>query len=497
MKKTKIILISIILIITCGFFIWKILFNNETDSATKKIRYPAVAGMFYPDSKYELSKMIEDFLKNTRKEKISGKILGLIVPHAGYIYSGQVAAYSYRQIENIKFESIIIIAPSHYVNFSGAAVYDKGYFRTPLGDVKVDEKLANSLKSKEIFYEESPHIQEHSLEVQIPFLQKVSPSLKIVPIIIGPSTPLEKLESISSIIAKKIKGKNILIIASTDMAHYHPYYENIKIDKRTLSYLEKFDIIGLNECLSAGNCELCGEKPVIVALKVCKNLGANKVKIIKYANSGDVTGDKGRVVGYCAVIILKERKEKKMEEGFLNEKEKKELLKIARTTIEEYITTGRKLEFKITDEKLKQKCGAFVTLKGKEQLRGCIGNIIGDRSLYLTVRDMAIESATGDPRFPPVSVSELDEIEIEISVLSPLKRVKNYQEVIACKHGVVIRKGYRSGVFLPQVAPEQGWNREEFLEALCTHKAGLPKDAYKDKDTELYIFTAEVFGEKE
>jgi AmmeMemoRadiSam system protein B/AmmeMemoRadiSam system protein A len=469
---------------------------NSKNNIKEKIRYAAVAGMFYPNSKYELSKMVEDFLKNAKKEKIEGKIIGIISPHAGYIYSGGVAGYSYKQIENLNFESVIILAPSHYVNFSGGAIYEKGYFRTPLGDVKVDEKLASSLKSKEIFFDESPHIPEHSLEVQIPFLQKIFPSLKIVPIIIGPATPYELLEKMSSTISEKIKNKNVLLIASTDMSHYHPYENAVEIDKRTISLIEKFDISGLYYCLSKGKCELCGEKPVLLLLNICKKLGANKVKVIKYANSGDVTGEKDRVVGYFSGIIFKEEG-KKMREEFLNEEEKRELLKIARKTIEEYITERKIPEFKVEDEKLKKKCGAFVTLKKRGELRGCIGNIVGDKPLYITVRDMAIESATRDPRFMPVTKDELNEIEIEISVLTPLEKIDDYRKVIPGKHGVVIRRGFNSGVFLPQVATEQGWNREEFLQALCVHKAGLPKDAYKDKNTELYIFTAEVFSEKE
>lgn len=490
-KNLTIFLIFILFFTSC-----KSLQKKEVNSDNVNIRYPAVSGLFYPESAGELSKMVEEFLKNAKKEKITGKILGLISPHAGYIYSGKVAGYSYKQIENLNFQSIIILAPSHYVNFSGAAIYEKGYFRTPLGDVKIDEKLADSLKSKEIFSYTTPHLQEHSLEVQLPFLQKVIPYLKIVPLIIGPATSYNDLKKISTKIANTIRDKNVLVIASTDMSHYHSYEEALKIDRRTLTHIEKFDIDGLNNCLLKRECELCGEKPVIVLLNICQMLGANKIKILKYATSADTTGDRNRVVGYFAGIIFKEEG-KKMQEEFLNQQQKRELLKIARITLEEYITNRKIPDFKITDKKLQEKAGAFVTLKKKGQLRGCIGNIIGDKPLYITVRDMAIESSTRDPRFMPVTPDELEEIEIEISVLSPLEKIDDYRKVIPGKHGVVVKRGFNSGVFLPQVATEQGWNREEFLSALCSHKAGLPPDAYKDKNTELYIFTAEVFSEKE
>ena len=181
----------------------------------------------------------------------------------------------------------------------------------------------------------------------------------------------------------------------------------------------------------------------------------------------------------------------------LNDSQRKILLKIARDTIEAYLKTGKVLQVKEDDPVLNKEMGAFVTLHKKGELRGCIGNIIGKGPLYLTVRDMAIESATGDPRFPKVSPNEMKEIDIEISVLSELEKVKDINEIGMGIHGVLVRRGFNSGVFLPQVATETGWTREEFLTNLCAHKAGLLPDAWRHGDVDIYIFTAEVFGEKE
>ncbi|MFH1239252.1 MAG: AmmeMemoRadiSam system protein A, partial [bacterium] len=226
-----------------------------------------------------------------------------------------------------------------------------------------------------------------------------------------------------------------------------------------------------------------------------KQLGADKINVLKYANSGDVARDKSRVVGYSASAITKTTLEKggtKM----LNKAQQEQLLKIARQTIETYLTTRKKPDFNITDKDLQDEQGAFVTLHKNGDLKGCIGNIIGRQPLWETVRDMAIESATGDPRFSPVTKEELKDIDIEISVLTKPERVKSADQIIMGTHGVIVRKGFSSGVFLPQVATETGWSKEEFLSYLCSQKAGLPAEAWKDKDTELYIFSAQVFGEK-
>jgi AmmeMemoRadiSam system protein A len=198
-------------------------------------------------------------------------------------------------------------------------------------------------------------------------------------------------------------------------------------------------------------------------------------------------------VGYASCVIDQEKGEIAM----LSKEERQKLLVIARNSIQTYLKTGKKLELAEADPVLIKEMGAFVTLHKHGELRGCIGNLIGQQPLYLTVRDMAVEAAVGDPRFSPVTLEELKDIEIEISALSPLKRIESADEIKMGIHGVLLRRGFNSGVFLPQVATETGWSKEEFLSQLCSQKAGLPPLAWKDKSTEIYIFTAEVFSEKE
>jgi AmmeMemoRadiSam system protein A len=286
------------------------------------------------------------------------------------------------------------------------------------------------------------------------------------------------------------------------MSHYHPAEVAEKMDKKTISHIEKLDAEGLLGELRRGNCELCGGIPVLVTLLLAKELSW-KPADLRYAHSGDATGDRSKVVGYTSVAFYTQKDkevEKVEQEAFLTGEEKKMLLTMVRQTLEEYLKTGKVPDFfkdKPVPEHLKMETGMFVTLHKNHMLRGCIGYITGREPLYKAVSDLAISSATRDPRFRPVKHEELKDIDIEISVMTPLKRITDPNEVVVGKHGVVVQKGFSSGVFLPQVATEQGWDRETFLTELCRGKAGLPGDAWKDKNTELYIFSADVFGEKE
>ncbi len=478
------------------------------------IHHPVVAGKFYPRSKEKLQAMIERFLRNVSSEKIEGEIMGLISPHAGYVYSGQVAAFGYKFLEGQHFDTVIILGPSHYVHFKGAALLDKKYWETPLGVINVDTVLARSIvnKNENIRYFEEPYQKEHSIEVQIPFLQKVLKEFKIVPVLTGTYNPDDCRILAKAIVDSIPPEKKVLLIASTDLSHYYVYGKACLMDGLTINLLEDYDIEGLIKHIEKRDCELCGAAGVVTVMESCKSLGAKKIKLLKYANSGDVTKKRNRVVGYSSLIItgfsspdktksetVKKKNlnnDKKEEKMLLNELQKEKLLKIARRTLETYLATKVKPDFQIKDEILNEKRGSFVTLHKNNKLRGCIGNIVGRKVLWKTIRDMVIESALNDTRFSPVTEEELNQIDIEISVLTPLERVEDVEKIVMGKHGVIIKKGFSQGVFLPQVADETGWSREEFLSALCSHKAGLPADAWKDKDVEIYIFSAQVFGEK-
>ena len=500
---------SILLCSTTNAFIMKkiitaILFFLflSSNCFAQQIKRPVVSGTFYPDSAKILAGRIKQFLDWAKVQEPDEDILALISPHAGYDYSGSVAGYGYKVIRGKPIQTVIIIGPSHFADFDGISVYPQGAWQTPLGNVPIDSDLAKALIEyhPKISFYESAFAREHSLEVQIPFLQIVLDNFKIVPIVM-PRFSYEDCQLLSQALLEVINDKkDILIIASTDMSHYHPYDDACKIDSLTIEELKKFDPKSLNIKLVLRLCELCGAAPVITTLLYAKSKGVDKIEILKYANSGDVTGDRRRVVGYLSAAIYTPPRRAEMSsesKDILNEQHKKRLLEIARKTIDEYVSSGKKLDFKETDGILLKNMGAFVTIHKQGRLRGCIGNIIGRQPLYLTVRDMAIEAAAHDWRFPAVSADELKDIDIEISVLTQPKKVENVDEIKMGVHGVIAKRGSASGVFLPQVATETDWTREEFLSNLCEHKAGLSPDAWKDKDTELHSFTAQVFGEKE
>jgi len=479
-----------------AFGIWWLAFSVL--SYAQEIKEPNVAGSFYPDNPQELSQMIDSFINAANPQALEGNIFALISPHAGYGFSGDTAAFGFKLIKDKPYKTVIVIGPSHYYGFSGVSIYPEGAFRTPLGDLEIDKEFAQRLlyKDKDISFEPGAFEKEHSVEVQLPFLQKVLSNFKIVPIVMGDCSLLT-CQKLADLLKEAIGNrKDVLVVASSDMAHRYDYEETEIIDNLTLPYLEKMDFEGLYNGFRENKLEMCGMFPVVTTLILSKELGHNKLKVLKYTNSAIVTGKKIKpnwTVGYASCVIDQEKGEIAM----LSKEQRKKLLQIARNSIQAYLKAGRKLDVSETDPLLLKEMGAFVTLHKHGELRGCIGNLQGQQPLYLTIRDMAVEAAVDDPRFPPVKLEELKDIEIEISALSPLKKIESADEIKMGIHGVLLRRGFNSGVFLPQVATETGWSKEEFLSSLCSQKAGLPPLAWKDKSTEIYIFTAEVFSEKE
>ena len=274
----------------------------------KKIRQAAVAGSFYPANEGALSGMVTNFLKSAVNEALPD-ITGLVCPHAGYIYSGQVAACSYKQVEGKKYESIIIIAPSHSEYFDFNSVFDGRAYRTPLGIVEVDteraERLAGSAMYKNrIKLSDSGHRREHSLEVQLPFLQSVFENLKIVPVVMG-SQNKKNIESLGNVIGDTFKGESILIIASTDLSHYHDYNTAAVLDGSVIDYINSFEAARFTEAVLSDEVEMCGGGPVTAAMIASKMLGANSSKVLCYKNSGDTSGDRSAVVGYLSAAFYK------------------------------------------------------------------------------------------------------------------------------------------------------------------------------------------------
>lgn len=449
-------------------------------SCNGTVKEPSVAGTFYPADRNKLSELISHFLAKAKKTSQQGRLIALISPHAGYIYSGQVAAYGYKEIKDKDIKNIILIGPSHHVGFTGASVYTKGSFKTPLGTVKINEKIADDLlnENADVKFFPDAYKKEHSLEVQLPFLQTVLKDITIVPILIGTPTRQTFMHLTEKL--TEIMDEKTLIIASTDLSHYHDYDKAKEMDSRTISAIEKMSSRDIERLMKSGEGELCGVYPVMITIEIAKRVGANIGVLFNSANSGDVTDERNRVVGYASIGLYISQ---------LTEKEKKELLQLAKNAITEFVTKGTIFEKDVKNQKFKTEGAVFVTINKKGHLRGCIGHIEPIMPLYQSVINNAVAACSKDPRFPPVKEAELKEIDVEISILSPLKPLKNIDTIQVGKHGLFIVKGMRSGLLLPQVATEFGWNKETFREQVCL-KAGLQKDAWKT--AQLYTFTAEI-----
>lgn len=469
------------------------------------MKEPNVAGQFYPDNPQELSQMLDGFLSTAKPPASSEKIHLLFAPHAGYVYSGGVAAFSYDAVKNNSYSTIVIIGPSHYFDFEGASVWKEGKFKTPLGEIPIDEEFAAQLMQADpdLSFNRDVYEREHSLEVQMPFLQKTFSDFKIVPILMG-QPDLKVCRNLSQALQKIIGDRDdVLIVISTDMSHYHDAAFAETMDHQTLETIKTLNGERLFTLCLLRKMELCGFTSAVTGLMYARDKGWNHVNVLKYAHSGDVTGDNERVVGYSAIVFTKgdpppansAQSDGGSLTGLTNE-QKKKLLELTKGTITEYVKNGKTLQVKEVDPRLSSTEGAFVTIHKNGSLRGCIGSIIGRGPLYLTVRDMAIAAASADPRFKPVTPDELDSLEVEISVLSLPQPVNNPDEIILGTHGVILRRGNdHQGVFLPQVATETGWSKEEFLSQLCSQKAGLSRDCWKSGDVSVEVFTAEVFSD--
>lgn len=447
---------------------------------TENVKEPSVAGSFYPADKEELSETVENLLSNAKKNTRDGRLIAIISPHAGYRYSGQVAAYAYKQIQDSDIRTVILIGQSHHAGFKGASVYTRGYFRTPLGDVEINEQRAKGLLNEraDVNFHPEAFEKEHSLEVQLPFLQKVLRNFTIIPILIGSPTR-ETFEHLVSGLAEIVDEKT-LMIASTDLSHYHDYQKAREMDGKLLTAIEKLSVLEAGRLLQGGESEMCGALPVVITIEAAKRHGANLSMLFHYANSGDITGEKDRVVGYASVGLFRSP---------YTQEEKKELLSLARKAISEHAADGKTLKVEMQNPKFMTDGAVFVTIRKNGSLRGCIGHVQAVMPLYQSVIKNAIAASSNDPRFPPMTMDEIGDIDVEISILSPMMPMKNVKDIQVGRHGLVIRKGTQSGLLLPQVAMENGWDRETFLEQLCA-KAGLPKSAWMD--SELYAFTAEI-----
>lgn len=476
------------------------LFAQTPKSDSLMNREAAVAGKFYSANKESLTNDLIQLFAPAKERKKDA--IAIISPHAGYVFSGEVAASAINQINpEKKYKNVFIIASSHTSYFKGAAIYNAGNFETPMGEVKVNIELCNELiKNNDVFsINADAHKTEHSIEVQLPFLQfHLQNDFQIVPIVIG-TDGASTSKKIAEALKPYFNDDNIFVISS-DFSHYPEYSDAVKIDKETADAICSGNPDSLLNVITryknsdienlATNC--CGWSSVLTLMYLAGN-GYN-YNLIDYKNSGDSQyGDHDRVVGYWAISLTK-----KEDTSFrLSDEEKIQLLQLARLTVETKVNEGKKPDLSQMNfsDNLNQQCGAFVTLHKNSELRGCIGRFEPNIPLYQVVVEMATAASMNDYRFSPVSKDELDSVDFEISVLTPMRKIDSVSEIVLGKHGIYISKNGRGGTFLPQVATETGWTLEEFLGHCSRDKAGLSYTGWKDAD--IYIYEAIIFSEKD
>lgn len=466
-------------------------------------RLSAHAGRFYSADSKSLRNDIESLLKNNPCSYSSGIVRAIIAPHAGYVYSGPTAAVAYNMLNrSAEYDNIFLIGSSHRHRYNGAAIYSDGNFITPLGEVIVNSDLCNKLIREFTCFTSynKAHLEEHSLEVQLPFLQYIfGNNMKIVPILIGTDST-SQIKKISESLRPWFNSGNLFIV-STDFSHFPEYNEAVKLDNLTLKEFlnsdaesfAKWILKSEKNKIGGSVTPMCGWTSGVV-LKFLQEKEDNLTfKHLSYSNSGDSKyGEKDSVVGYHSIALIDDNKNSK--EFYLSEEEKQVLLKLARDNIENRLQMGSFINTNESDysAKLKEKSGAFVTLKIDGKLRGCIGRITATDPLFETIKQMSASAAFSDSRFDPVKASELDKLSIEISVLSIPRKIESPNEIVIGKHGVLLKKESVSATFLPQVAIEQGWSVEKLLGHLSKDKAGLGWESWKESD--LFVYEALVFG---
>lgn len=461
------------------------------------VRPATQANRFYTGDARELSEEVDSFLALHRGATIYHHVAAVIVPHAGYYFSGRVAASAYMSVPaDQPYKRIFLLGPSHHEWLDGASVNTEAdYYATPLGNVKVDRETARSISDADSVFSYQPkaHDREHCLEVQLPFLQRrfgdVPP---IVPIIIS-TNDFNKLKRIAHVLKPYFTEENLFVISS-DFSHYPSYEDACEVDALTGKAIETGSveafIAALEQNARSGKRNLatsaCGELAIATLMLMMD--GSYEVRHLMYQNSGDADNhDHSRVVGYHSFAIVR-----KSDAGFaLSDDEKRLLKEIALTSIKDSLAGKEISHSSPLTTHLSAKCGAFVSLHKHGRLRGCIGHFGEDIPLHEIVAEMARAAAFEDPRFMPVTADELADIDIEISVLTPMRRIESLDEFELHRHGIYIRKGYRSGTFLPQVADEVNWTKEEFVSHCAQDKAGIGWDGWKD--AELYVYEAIVF----
>lgn len=477
-----------------------------------RVREPVVAGSFYPKEAAILREAVECFLEDAAAP-IGSPPVAIIAPHAGYAYSGQIAADAYNSAAGGYYDVVVILGTNHTVhNLEGCGLYPGDGYETPLGIARIDAGLQAKLLASNAGFvpHAASHLREHSIEVQLPFMQVLFPEVPFLPIVVSQLTGMDA-KRFGAALADVLQDRRPLLVASSDFSHYPDHETADRVDREFLAGIES--AFNSEEAIDVDSIEklcyirsrtvstrACGYAPIIVAMSAARSLGARMARVISYANSGDsLFGEQDRVVGYGAVGFF-EQKVKDVslpsieQRTELSDADKTALLKMARKSIAWYLSTGMSPLPRGFSTAAQRKQGVFVTLHPKRgMLRGCVGRMTSDLPLPQLVGLLAVGSATEDPRFRPLTATELGDVVIEISVLTSMESISSYEQIRLGVDGVMLEKRGRKAVFLPQVAVEQGWSRERLMQKLC-EKAGLSPDSWKE-GAKLQRFQSIAFEE--
>jgi len=428
------------------------------------IRNPVVSGQFYPASASQLIAMIKSMVdENAAKEDV----IGLVLPHAGYMYSGSVAG---TVISRVKFkDTFIIMGPSHTGIGKPLSIMTHGTWRTPLGDVEIDSELGKKILSTSSYLKEDIAAQqyEHSIEVQIPFLQYFKTNVRIVPIVLGYASGTVYKE-IGREIAKAVKelNKEVVIIASSDMTHYEPQESAQSKDNQAIEAILDLNEGELLRRVDSLHISMCGYAPTVSLISAAKELGATQAELVRYQTSGDTTGDYDAVVGYAGIVIKKLHP----------------LAELAKKTVESYIQEGKIPEPGELTHEMKERAGVFVSIHKLGQLRGCIGTIEPQReNVAREIIANAISSATRDPRFPAIASNELKDLDYSVDVLTTPELVESKDQLDPKRYGLILEAGLRRGLLLPDL---EGVDTVDYQIEICRIKAGI----MPDEPVKLYRF---------
>ncbi len=450
-----------------------------------------------------------------------GDVRALVVPHAGYVYSGAVAGEAFATLDGSRVRRVVLLGPSHHRAFPGAALpaREVDSFATPLGEVRVDRGAVESLrKMPEFGGPTEAHGPEHCLEVELPFLQVAAPNASIVPILIGHETDSETLRGMTRALVPLLDDGTIVVVSSDfthhgDRYRWSPFSEPdlgaklVELGRVTAGRLAAIDPAGFTHQVEVSGDTVCGAKPATLLAELLAHAFSGKGEVLEVTTSGHRSGSWDLSVTYAAVAFHGRWSEWNEREapplGRMTPGQGGEAVALARATLESFLTHDGSLAewYAASTEReiLRARAGAFVTLNHRgvkagdpRRLRACMGVIEARQPLSEAVVQAAVWAAR-DPRFPPLEAGELAGLEVEVSVLSPARVVAGPEAIEVGAHGVILEKGRHRALFLPQVATEQGWDRDTMLDHLA-RKAGLPVDGWRD-GARFEVFTAQVFGE--